>query len=906
MLAVFGQFLDHDMTATAISRGTNGSSIACCEPHVNHPECFPVIIEPDLTQGIAESSCMEFVRSAPAAQCKIGPRQQLNQVTSFIDGSQIYGADLKTARGLREFSKGYLRMQISPDNRTLLPVSDNPNDGCNKDEEILHGRYCFASGDPRANENLHLTTMHLIWARQHNKISNHLSTINPLWSDEKLYQESRRIVGAQLQHITYNEFLPIIIGENEMKKKDLKPLTAGFRLNRYKNVDPTIANSFASAAFRFAHTLLPGLMKITDDEEGTDSYIHLHKMLFNPYSLYTEAGLKSSIKSAISNFIQKTSTHVTSQLTTHLFEDQSTNTTKPSSCGLDLVSLNIQRGRDHGLPSYTKWREYCNLSVPASFNDLKSILDLESSNAISSLYESVEDIDLYTGALAEIPSGGSLLGPTFTCLISDQFKKLLFGDRFWYEFQNQSGSFTEEQLEQIRKTSLAGVICDNADTITEVQKDVMRSVSVTNPIISCQNLSQPSYLAWKMPPLRLKSLYNDVIIGDWLNFKNDINSTLNNIVTNIASKKPPPGSFISDWIVFKQNVNKSFTDFKNQFSDLHKSILNLTFTPNLEMKSQPLKLIKTNDSLDEIFSKIDQIINIKKIDLSNLPSNWTLYHEKINDSIANIKTFFEKIHTVVPPAQLKTLTSIENVYGGKINNKSSNFLKKFIVSKDNNISSIVDEWFTMKSEIKKNVDEIKKSIFKMKMLELTLCQFFNEGVFEGPETFECNAFMDNIFKRIFNEINTISPIDENSESNLNFVKESLSNLKDTLLHFNSEKYQSKLFLQLGFDWMEVGDKINSTIENSLNSIPLCQAMKEVNFLYYKKCIKDNFLGIHASVKNVISDWLIDFQNSIEVSKIPTLEKLSSNSASASRSLVFNDLLFVTFYIITFVLTCMNK
>ncbi|KAL7297055.1 hypothetical protein TKK_0009481 [Trichogramma kaykai] len=463
-----------------------------------------------------------------------------------------------------------------------------------------------------------------------------------------------------------------------------------------------------------------------------------------------------------------------------------------------------------------------------------------------------------------------------------------------------------EQLEQIRKTSLAGVICDNADTITEVQKDVMRSVSVTNPIISCQNLSQPSYLAWKMPPLQLKSLYNDVIIGDWLNFKNDINSTLNNIVTNIASKKPPPGSFISDWIVFKQNVNKSFTDFKNQFSDLHKSILNLTFTPNLEMKSQPLKLIKTNDSLDEIFSKIDQIINIKKIDLSNLPSNWTLYHEKINDSIANIKTFFEKIHTVVPPAQLKTLTLVENVYGGKINNKSSNVLKKFIVSKDNNISSIVDEWFTMKAEIKKNVDEIKKSIFKMKMLELTLCQFFNEGVFERPETFECNAFMDNIFKRIFNEINTISPIDENSESNLNFVKESLSNLKDTLLHFNSEKYQSKLFLQLGFDWMEVGDKINSTIENSLNSIPLCQAMKEVNFLYYKKCIKDNFLGIHASVKNVISDWLIDFKNSIEVSKIPALEKLSSNSASASRSLVFNVLLFVTFHIITFVLTCMNK
>ena len=81
MLAVFGQFLDHDMTATAISRGTNGSSLSCCPPSDEHPECFAVKVGPgDPVYDVAGSSCMEFVRSAPAAQCKIGPRQQLNQV----------------------------------------------------------------------------------------------------------------------------------------------------------------------------------------------------------------------------------------------------------------------------------------------------------------------------------------------------------------------------------------------------------------------------------------------------------------------------------------------------------------------------------------------------------------------------------------------------------------------------------------------------------------------------------------------------------------------------------------------------------------------------------------------------------------------------------------------------------
>lgn len=82
MLAVFGQFLDHDITATAISRGINGNPISCCPLKIqNHPECFPVKDESkDLVYSAANISCMEFIRSAPAAQCKLGPRQQLNQV----------------------------------------------------------------------------------------------------------------------------------------------------------------------------------------------------------------------------------------------------------------------------------------------------------------------------------------------------------------------------------------------------------------------------------------------------------------------------------------------------------------------------------------------------------------------------------------------------------------------------------------------------------------------------------------------------------------------------------------------------------------------------------------------------------------------------------------------------------
>lgn len=151
--------------------------------------------------------------------------------------------------------------------------------------------------------------------------------------------------------------------------------------------------------------------------------------------------MESSITSATSNVIQKTSTHVTSQLTAHLFEDPLSNKTIP--CGLDLVSLNIQRGRDHGLAGYPNWREYCGLKRPKNFDDLKGDLDPQALENIAALYNDVDDVDLYSGALAEIPQGDGIVGPTFTCLIADQFERIQAGDRFWYELPNQPGSFTE-------------------------------------------------------------------------------------------------------------------------------------------------------------------------------------------------------------------------------------------------------------------------------------------------------------------------------------------------------------------------------------------------------------------------------------------------------------------------------
>lgn len=109
----------------------------------------------------------------------------------------------------------------------------------------------------------------------------------------------------------------------------------------------------------------------------------------------------------------------------------------------------------------------------------------------------MDDVDLYTGALSEKPLEDSLLGPTFTCLILDQFVRLKKGDRFWYENPHQPQRFTKEQLKEIRKTKLANIICDNSDDIRLTQPYLMKKVGDGNKTVKCSDLPKVNLKHWK-------------------------------------------------------------------------------------------------------------------------------------------------------------------------------------------------------------------------------------------------------------------------------------------------------------------------------------------------------------------------------------------------------------------------
>ena len=125
----------------------------------------------------------------------------MNSNTHWLDASTVYGSTNAALATLRLYTGGLLKMTNDTVNKCqLLPITSPCTNGA-----------CFMCGDSRCTKQPQLTVMHTLWAREQNRIATNLSALNPTWSDETIFQEARRIVIAELQHITYNEFIPNLL-----------------------------------------------------------------------------------------------------------------------------------------------------------------------------------------------------------------------------------------------------------------------------------------------------------------------------------------------------------------------------------------------------------------------------------------------------------------------------------------------------------------------------------------------------------------------------------------------------------------------------------------------------------------------------------------------------------------------
>ncbi|XP_066268393.1 peroxidasin homolog [Branchiostoma lanceolatum] len=495
----WGQFLDHDITHTPVASAYGGGLIACPCGSTDR-RCFNIPI-PANDPDFVGHSCLEFVRSSPAPNpgCRVGRRQQLDQITAFIDASMVYGSSEEELEHLRDPSlgRGQLKSKSNPGDagkKELLPSAITDEFHCPESSNpSSRNQPCFQAGDVRVNEQPALTSMHTVWLREHNRIADRLADINAHWDEDRVFYETRKIVGAMIQQITYAEDLPIVLGLNAMNEYGLVPRQNGYYSGYDETVDPTISNVFATAAYRFGHSLVKSQFERSTSMYNLNAHspVQLTHSFFNPQHVYNtvQGGPDSIVRGLASTPHEKYDRFIVSGLTKNLFADPA------GSLGLDLAALNIQRGRDHGLPGYNAWRVLCGLPRARSFADLATeIPDASSRAKLANLYSHVDDIDLFAAGLAERSVPGGLLGPTFACLIGRQFRELRKGDRFWFE---NRGQFSQRQLAELRKVTLARVLCDNTDDTTSMQRHVFELPGPGNQRVACSSIPRADLSAWR-------------------------------------------------------------------------------------------------------------------------------------------------------------------------------------------------------------------------------------------------------------------------------------------------------------------------------------------------------------------------------------------------------------------------
>ncbi|MFC1758665.1 peroxidase family protein [Planctomycetota bacterium] len=440
----WGQFVDHDIDLTH-----DGGAYA------NIPvPTGDVFFDPTAT-GTATIPMTRSEYDLSTGTSVANPRQQINAITSYIDASNVYGSDAVRAGTLRSFTGGKMLMRgedLLPKNTFGLP---------NANPRSLPATDLVLAGDIRANEQISLTAMHTLFVREHNRLADGIAANNPVWTDEQIYQRARKIVGAEMQVITYQEFLPALLG----------PYAPGVESTYDDSVDASIVSEFSTSLYRLGHSMIGSdLLRLQNDGGiAPGGHLALRDAFFDPALLSSSDELDYLLKGMSTQQMQEIDTMEVDELRNFMFGN-------PGAGGLDLASLNVQRGRDHGVPDYNSVRVAYGLDVN-SFEEITGDVDLQ--NALSTLYGGdVNDIDLWVGALAEDHLSGASVGELLATGISDQFARLRDGDRFWY---GSDPEFSASDIAALESTKLSDVILRNTG-VTGIQADLMFVPEPATPV----------------------------------------------------------------------------------------------------------------------------------------------------------------------------------------------------------------------------------------------------------------------------------------------------------------------------------------------------------------------------------------------------------------------------------------
>lgn len=438
MIWVWGQFLDHEVDITPSN--PDEKAYISTETKLNDPnELYP-------------SKTIFFDRSK--AILNSDPREQPNAIPSYVDATNVYGCSSERAHALRKLDgSGKLKTSLADNNEILLPY--NVDNLSNASLPGMIPSNLFLAGDIRSNENVVLTAMHTLFLREHNRLCDIIVQNKPEWvnQEELIYQHSRKIVIGIMQKITYGEFLPALLGSNMLNSYN------GYDLN----INATTSTEFSTVGYRLGHSMLSSHIQVG---LNPTNFVLLRDVFFKPEYIQ-ENGIEQLLLGSSKAKMKKIDHEIVDDVRNFLFGPP-TNTHL-----LDLATLNIQRGRDHGIPGYNAVREAYGLLRKSNFSDITSNVSIQ--NKLQALYTSTDYIDPWIGALCEDHLSGSAVGELIATILKEQFRRFRDGDRFWYQ---NDPCIQEFELDIINGSTLSNVILRNTNiSPSDLSSDAFHVVS---------------------------------------------------------------------------------------------------------------------------------------------------------------------------------------------------------------------------------------------------------------------------------------------------------------------------------------------------------------------------------------------------------------------------------------------
>ncbi|XP_077737076.1 dual oxidase 1 isoform X2 [Canis aureus] len=407
-----------------------------------------------------------------SGQSPSNPRDLTNAVTGWLDGSAIYGSSHSWSDALRSFSGGQLASGPDPafprnaQPPLLMWSAPDPASG----QRGPGGLYAF--GAERGNRDPFLQALGLLWFRYHNLCAQRLARQHPHWGDEELFQHARKRVIATYQNIALYEWLPSFLQQAPVKYAGYNPF-----------LDPSISPEFLVASEQFFSTMVPPGIYMRNaschfqEVINRNSSISRALRVCNSYWSRKHPNLRraedvDALLLGMASQIAEREDHVVVEDVLDFW---------PGSLKFsrtDHVAGCLQRGRDLGLPSYTKARAALGLPPITRWQDINPALSQNNHTvleATAALYnQDLSQLELLPGGLLE--SHGDP-GPLFSAIVLNQFVRLRDGDRYWFE-NTRNGLFSEEEIAEIRNTSL---------------RDVLVAVTNMNP-----STLQPNVFFWHM------------------------------------------------------------------------------------------------------------------------------------------------------------------------------------------------------------------------------------------------------------------------------------------------------------------------------------------------------------------------------------------------------------------------